>query len=148
MPTKVIGIQSGYSSSLVELPFSEKVDVADGQEVIFKDKDGSEEYGIIKYVNRNSENSDEVLFNSKILRRATPHDIQKVESFIDMAKSALKKCQDLIDSGDLDIYGNSLVDNNQNGIEFLSNNRVMVLIHHNNISNNDYDGIKGNNRCI
>lgn len=96
--TKVIGIECGYSSSVVEIPYNDNCGVNIGDEVIFKDAEEKEEYGVIKYLDRESAQSDKIIFGSKILRRATPHDIQKVDSHIDLAKAALKKCADLVAS--------------------------------------------------
>lgn len=95
MVTKVVGIESGYSSSTVEVPYNDGFDFEVGSEVIFKDSEDKEEYGIIKYVNRDCADEEKVLFTSKVLRKATPNDIQKVENSIDSAKYALKKCQEL-----------------------------------------------------
>lgn len=95
MITKVFVIESGYSSSRVEIPFSEKVEVSIGEEVIFKDDEDKEEYGIIKNMNSDSEDPNTIVFSGKILRKATANDIQKVDSHIDLAKAALKKCQEI-----------------------------------------------------
>ncbi len=97
--TKVIGIECGYSSSVVEIPYVETPGVSVvGEEVIFKDAEEKEEYGVIKYVDKDASAKDKILFTSKILRKATPHDIQKVDAHIDLAKSALRKCVDLVSS--------------------------------------------------
>lgn len=95
MATKVIGIESGYSSSVIEAPYNDGFAFEVGSEVIFKDSEDKEEYGIIKYVNRDSIDEEKVVFTSKVLRKATANDIQKVENSIDGAKYALKKCQEL-----------------------------------------------------
>ena len=64
---KVIGIESGYSSSVVEIPYREGLGFEVGDEVIFKDSEDKEEYGIIKYLNRDSVGDDRIIFTSKIL---------------------------------------------------------------------------------
>lgn len=104
MATKVFTIECGYSSSIFELPYSEKTIVDSGDEIIFKDAEGKEEYGIVKMVNVDSSDPDHILFTSKILRRATPNDIQKVESHIDLAKNALKKCAEIVEGLGVDMY--------------------------------------------
>lgn len=104
MATKVFSIECGYSSSIFELPYSEKADVAVGDEIIFKDAEGKEEYGIVKMLNVDASAPDQILFTSKILRKATANDIQKVESHIDLTKSALKKCADIVTKLGLDMY--------------------------------------------
>lgn len=101
--TKVIGIDCGYSSSIVEIPYYENCGVKVGEEVIFKDAEDKEEYGLIKYLERESTQKDKIVFGSKILRRATANDVQKVESHIDLASAALKKCVDLVEAFNLNM---------------------------------------------
>lgn len=98
MPTKVIGIECGFSSSVVEIPYNDKSDIEIGCEIIFKDSEGKEEYGVIKYLNRDAVDEPVVSFGSKILRKATPNDIQKVENYGSSAVCALEKCKELIAS--------------------------------------------------
>jgi len=103
MVTKVIGIKSAYSSDVIEIPFSDKTSVVEGDEVIFKDKDDREEYGVVKYVDREAVEADDVVFTSKILRKATANDIQRVDGNIDKAKSAMVKCNSIIKDLKLDM---------------------------------------------
>lgn len=98
MANKVIGIECAYTSSIVEIPQSEKYGVVVGDEVIFKDSEDKEEYGLIKYADRESVNDDKILFTSRILRKATANDIQKVDSHIENSKVGLRKAKELIDS--------------------------------------------------
>lgn len=103
MAVKVIGIECAYSSSTVEIPFSEKAGVNVGDEVIFKDAEDKEEYGVVKYVDKPAAEEDKVIFVSKILRKATPNDIQKVDSHIELSKNAIKSCNTLIEKLGLDM---------------------------------------------
>ncbi len=97
METKVVGIESGCLLDVVEIPFSEKfAGIARGDEVIYKDPEGREEYGLIKYINRDCADKNKVLFTSKVLRKATPNDIQKVEAHIGSAASSLEKCNKIV----------------------------------------------------
>lgn len=103
MATKIIGIECGYSSMIVEIPFNDKVDVEIGDEVIFKDAENKEEYGIVQYLNRPALEEDKVVGGGKILRKATANDIQKVESFVDSANYALEKGKDIVEKLKLDM---------------------------------------------
>lgn len=127
MATKVTGIESTYSSTVVEIPFNEKNGVIVGEEVIFKDAEEKEEYGIIRYVNRDSFDEDKILFTSKVLRKATPNDIQKVDSHVETSKHAVKKCKELIEKFGLDMHvfkaGYSF-DGNKVQFMFTSDDRV------------------------
>lgn len=96
MANKVIGISCAYSSSLLEIPDSGKGGIAIGDKVIFKDEEGKEEYGVIKYVNQPSADEEKILYTSKVLRRATANDLQKVESHLEQTESALAVCKKLV----------------------------------------------------
>ncbi len=97
MEIKVVGIESGCLLEVVEIPYSEKfADLVYGDEVIYKDPENKEEYGMVKYVNRNCADKNKVLFTSKILRKATANDIQKVETHINTARSSLEKCNKIV----------------------------------------------------
>ncbi|OGJ41740.1 hypothetical protein A3B60_01425 [Candidatus Peregrinibacteria bacterium RIFCSPLOWO2_01_FULL_39_12] len=127
MTTKVIGIECAYSSSIVEIPLHEKTVVDIGEEVVFKDSEDKEEYGIVRYVGREPVEKDKVLFSSKILRKATPNDIQKVDSHIEPSRHALKNCVSIIEKLGLDMVvfrvGYSL-DGNRVHFMFTSDDRV------------------------
>lgn len=103
MNTKVIGIQSAFCSENIEIPFNDKADVAVGDEVIFKDEEDREEYGIIKYVNCDAVDKDKVIFTSTILRKATANDIQRVDSNVEKAREGMEKCKELLEKTSLDM---------------------------------------------
>lgn len=103
MTTKIIGVESGSSSAIVEMPYSEMAGVRVGDEVIFKDAEEKEEYGIVKYLDREPLDMDKVVFTGKILRKATPNDIQRVESHIEAAKESLVKCKEIVQKHGLDM---------------------------------------------
>lgn len=103
MAQKVIGIECGFSGVVLEIPFQGKEEIIAGDEVIFRDADGAEEFGVIRFVDKETADKNKILFRSKILRRATPHDVQVVERAIDQAKQALRACRDLVASYELDM---------------------------------------------
>ncbi len=98
MANKVIGIDCTYSSALLEIPDSGKGGIAVGDKVIFKDEEEKEEYGVIKYVNQPSVDEEKILYTSKVLRRATANDLQKVDSHSEQTESALAVCKKLVKS--------------------------------------------------
>jgi cell fate regulator YaaT (PSP1 superfamily) len=97
MKIKVIGIDCLFSGSVVEIPFSEKIVVQRGDEVVFKDAEGKEEYGVVKFVNQDAEEPDKVSIESKVLRMATPNDTQKTESHIELSRPAFDHCVELVE---------------------------------------------------
>ncbi len=96
MVQKVINIECEYSSKVLDIPFNEKTVVEFGDRVIFKDAEDREEYGVIKGVGTETRDKDKILFSSKILRKATANDIQRVDSFVEHGKNALAICKKLV----------------------------------------------------
>jgi len=103
MATKIIGIDTFYSLGPLELPFNEKSGFKPGNKVIFKDSDGREEYGIVRYVDEKALDEKGVLVDSKVLRKATANDIQKMESNIERGEHALELCRGFVKEFDLDM---------------------------------------------
>lgn len=103
MTTKVIGIECGYSASVIEIPYSDKIEASSGEDVVFKDEEGNEEHGVVKYLNKDAQDEDKICFTSKILRRATPNDLQKVESHLEQAKRALDISKEIVNTLVLDM---------------------------------------------
>jgi cell fate regulator YaaT (PSP1 superfamily) len=96
MTTKVVVIDCEYSSSPVEVPFSDKYDFEVGDMVVFKDEEGKEEAGVIRKIDCDSVDSDKVLFSSRILRKATPNDLQKIEGSSSLSKDGLAACKKIV----------------------------------------------------
>ncbi|MFA5821024.1 MAG: regulatory iron-sulfur-containing complex subunit RicT [Candidatus Gracilibacteria bacterium] len=103
MSTKVTGILSEFSGQIVEIPFNEKTGVKVGDAVIFRDADECEEYGLVKFVNRDTTDKEKVLFSSAILRLASPHDLQKVETHNENVEQTLRSSKKLASKYDLDM---------------------------------------------
>jgi len=103
MATKIIGIDCAYSSSVVEIPDTGKGTISVGEGVIFKDEEGKEEFGTIKYVDKNPLDEEKILFISKILRRATANDLQKVDSHLEQVDQAFELCKKLVKELKLDM---------------------------------------------
>jgi len=93
----VIGIYCYYSASIVEIPYDETQEVASGDKIIFKDSEDKEECGIVKYVNRGSMSPELIIPNSKILRPATLHDLQKMENYLGQGDGAVEICKKLVE---------------------------------------------------
>jgi len=98
---KVTGIYCYYSASIVEIPYDDAEEVNPGDKIIFKDVEDKEECGIVKYVNRDSSSPELVVPNSKVLRPATLHDLQKMENYLEQGVGAVEICKKLIEKHDL-----------------------------------------------
>lgn len=97
---KVIGVLCNFSGSVLEIPYYED-DVSPGEKIIFKDAEDKEEFGTVKYVNRDAVEPDKILLRSKVLRKATLNDAQKVENYNDMIPEATESCKKLIEKHEL-----------------------------------------------
>ncbi len=94
MATKVIGVYCSYSVSTKEIPYTEKYSEFSVRDaVVFSDEEGKEEYGIIKYIDRNSVDKDAVINGSIILRKATANDTQRVEREAAESERAMDICK-------------------------------------------------------
>ncbi|MFA6992803.1 MAG: regulatory iron-sulfur-containing complex subunit RicT [Candidatus Gracilibacteria bacterium] len=103
MAKNVTGINCSFTGSVVEIPYHENDSFKSGDSVIFRDEDGKEEFGTVKFVNVESFSPEKVLEDSKILRPATPHDFQKMESHEEQSRTALDACRDLVLKHSLDM---------------------------------------------
>ena len=94
MATKVIGVYCSYSVSTKEIPYVEKYSEFSVRDaIVFSDEEGKEEYGIIKYIDRNSVDKDAVIKGSIILRKATANDSQRVERQVAESERAMNVCK-------------------------------------------------------
>lgn len=95
--SNVIGIECHFSGTIVEIPHLESYDFIPGDRIIYKDEEEKEEFGTIRYLNRETIDKDKVIWTSKILRRVTPHDLQKIENHLEDSKGALTACRKLVE---------------------------------------------------
>jgi len=100
---KIIGIECLYNSEVYEIPYTEKPLVEPLDDVIFKDEEGKEEHGVVKYIKEGQLENSNFLKDSKILRKATANDLQKVDSHLEQSENALNTCKVLINSYALDM---------------------------------------------
>lgn len=104
MATNVTAVNCIYSSGVVEIPFDEKASFEAGEKVIFKDEDGKEEFGVVKAIKQKATDEDKIMKRAKLLRRATPHDVQRAESHGEQAARALDTCKELVKKMEVEMY--------------------------------------------
>lgn len=103
MSKNVISILSYYSSRVVEIPYTDKDQVSPGDQVIFKDGEDKEEFGLVKAVDRPAVEPEAILLGSKILRPVTPNDVQRFDNFTEQSVNALKVCKETIEKYSLEM---------------------------------------------
>lgn len=103
MSEKVVSIYDTYGFKNFEIPFTDKILLRPGDEIIFKDAEDREEFGIVKSVDRPSVSEEGVSHNIKILRPATANDVQRYENFKELSKNAVKSCLDFVKKYSLDM---------------------------------------------
>lgn len=100
----VVGVDCHFSGMLLEIPFIEAyADYVPGDRVIFKDEEGKEELGTVRYLDRELSDPEKVLKSSKILRKLTPHDEQKIENHASHSNEALDECIKLVSKYELNM---------------------------------------------
>ena len=100
---KITGIYSPFRREIIEIPFEKKADAEMDEYVVYREVDGKEELGEIKYVDRNPAVEEKILKESAILRKATKHDLQKVETNARRNEDAYSACQKKIREYNLDM---------------------------------------------
>lgn len=98
MDQKVIAIDSAYSMERVQLPYSANPALEAGDEVIFRDDDGNEEYGIVKGVAVKGRAELPMFKQGAVLRQASENDVQRVDQAIEEAEKLAEVCKELIDT--------------------------------------------------
>jgi cell fate regulator YaaT (PSP1 superfamily) len=93
----VMGIDCNFSGMLLEIPFVDTYDFVPGENVIFKDEEDREEFGTVRYLNRESTDPEKIIKTSKVLRRVTPHDVQKIENYSEHSGASLDTCRKLVE---------------------------------------------------
>lgn len=99
-----VGIFDFYDLNAFETSFAQEVKYEDGEMIIFKNEDGEEEIGKILYVSETSKNDQNTRENIKIIRKATAHDLQKLQANRDRGEDAVATCTELVKKHELEMY--------------------------------------------
>ncbi len=100
----IVGIFDFYDLGVFETHVKEGEPVNSGEMVIFKNEEGAEEIGKVMYISDDSKNIDILKDKTKLIRKATAHDLQKLEANKDRGEDAIKTCVELIKGYDLEMY--------------------------------------------
>ncbi|MBT5654773.1 MAG: stage 0 sporulation protein [Alphaproteobacteria bacterium] len=100
----IVGIFDFYDLGIFETHVKEGEPVNNGEMVIFKNEDGAEEIGKVMYISDSSKNLDTLKDKTKLIRKATAHDLQKLEANKERGEDAIKTCVELIKNYDLEMY--------------------------------------------
>jgi cell fate regulator YaaT (PSP1 superfamily) len=100
----IVGIFDFYDLGIFETHVKEGDPVNNGEMVIFKNEDGAEEIGKVMYISDSSKNLDTLKEKTKLIRKATAHDLQKLEANKERGEDAIKTCVELIKNYDLEMY--------------------------------------------
>lgn len=101
--TQTTGINCYYKNKVLHLPFHEKdEDFQPGELIILQDEEKKEEIGEIIYINKKAQ-VNEITESISILRKTTPHDLQKFRANRDLEKEAFQVCNEKIIKHNLDM---------------------------------------------
>lgn len=91
------GIKSSYYYKVIEIPTLPDHSYEIDDMVIFLDEEKQEEIGQIAFVNKKSLHQENIVPGAGILRKATPHDLQKYEANQARNEEAFNVCQQKIE---------------------------------------------------
>lgn len=100
----IIGIFDFYDLGGIEVLAKEGESWEDGEMVIFKNEDGAEEMGKILYTVDSPRDKELLKEKSKIIRKATAHDLQKFEANKGRGGDAIVTCSDLVKKHALEMF--------------------------------------------
>lgn len=91
------GVNCFYKNKILNVPYTEKDDdLTAGDMIILQDEEGKEEIGEVIYIKKITRSKDDVAYSFSILRKTTPHDLQKLYSNRELEKEAFKVCEEKI----------------------------------------------------
>ncbi|KKQ72124.1 MAG: PSP1 domain-containing protein [Candidatus Peregrinibacteria bacterium GW2011_GWC2_39_14] len=98
-------IISFFKKNLIEIPCTEKddADYSAGDIIIYRDEEGSEDAGKINYIGPASD-AEKLMKNACVLRKATSHDLQKIESHEERKAEAVMMCCDKVTELNLNMH--------------------------------------------
>lgn len=123
----IIGIFDFYELNNIEVSSPPEDVFENGDMIIFKSEEGYEELGKILYISAGEKIGENFKARSKILRKATAHDLQKFESNKERGMAAVTACGELVKKHLLDMqpfYGIYSLDGLRVNIIFTAEDRV------------------------
>jgi len=99
----IIGIYDFFDLDTIEASYEDDGGFEDGEMVVFKNEEGSEEVGKIMYFNEEARNKERFRANAKVLRKATANDLQKFDANKDRGGTAVDECHKLALQYNLDM---------------------------------------------
>ncbi|MBA4336599.1 stage 0 sporulation protein [bacterium] len=100
---KVLCIFDQFTRKEIRIPQPEGADPKPGDFIIYNDEENKENIGRIHYSNREEKNQENILSLYSYLRKATPHDTQKMETLGQKAEEAMTECKKKIAEHKLDM---------------------------------------------
>ncbi len=124
---KVICIFDQFTRKEIRIPQPEGADPQAGDFVVYHDSEGKETIGRVHYANREEKNEENILSSYSYLRKATPHDTQKMETLSQKAEDAMTACKEKIKEHNLDMqleFTEYSLDGSRINFIFTSDDRV------------------------
>jgi cell fate regulator YaaT (PSP1 superfamily) len=124
---KITCIFDQFMRKEICIPQPEGADPKPGDFVVYHDDENRENIGRVHYANRDEKNEEKVLSSYSFLRKATPHDKQKMETLSEKAKEAMDKCKKKILEHKLDMlleFTEYSLDGSRINFIFTSDDRV------------------------
>ena len=100
---KFVHILSFFKQNAIEIPAGKDADIQVGDIVIYKNEEDSEDAGKVLSFGP-SKDAEKICANSCILRKATSHDMQKLEAHDERKEEAMLQCREKVNELQLNMF--------------------------------------------
>jgi cell fate regulator YaaT (PSP1 superfamily) len=124
---KVMCVYDQFSRKEILIPHPDGAEIEVGGFAVYHDDENRENIGRVQFVDREEKKEEKILINYSFLRKATAHDLQKMDMQKGSAQEAMDKCRAKIEEHKLDmqlIFTEYSLDSNRINFIFTADDRV------------------------
>ena len=124
---KVLAILDQFTRKEILIPQAEGAEVKTGDFIVYHDEESRENIGRVFIINKEEQNEEKILSTFSFLRKATAHDMQKMEMMKNQADEVGESCKKKITEHALDmqlIFTEFSLDGSRVNFIFTSDDRV------------------------
>lgn len=124
---KTVSIYDKFTRKEILIPENESIELQAGDHAVYQNEKGKEYMGRVHFVDRETENKDKILDNYSLLRKATAHDLQRMELLNGKAEEAMEICRKKIKDHKIDmqlVFAEISLDGKELNFIFTADDRV------------------------
>lgn len=99
----VVSIYDKFTRKEILIPVNEGINFQAGDYAVYQNDKGKEHIGRVHFAEREVKDSGKVLNDYLLLRKATAHDLQRMEMLSEKAEDAMRVCREKIDEHKIDM---------------------------------------------